>query len=194
MNFGMNQILQGFSETATGVFGIYFKLQSFFFMPLFGINNATISIVAYNYGARNSQRIMDTLKRSCATALCIMIAGLLAFQLLPNLLLGIFNPSDEFLRIGQRALRTISFCFPAASIGIALGASFQALGNGIYSTITSLCRQLLVLLPSAYLLSLAGEVNHVWWAFPIAEIFSLALTIFFFLRIYRQKVRPLNNN
>ncbi len=194
MNFGMNQILQGFSETATGVFGIYFKLQSFFFMPLFGINNATISIVAYNYGARNSQRIMDTLKRSCATALCIMIAGLLAFQLLPNLLLGIFNPSDEFLRIGQRALRTISFCFPAAAIGIALGASFQALGNGIYSTITSLCRQLLVLLPSAYLLSLAGEVNHVWWAFPIAEIFSLALTIFFFLRIYRQKVRPLNNN
>jgi len=191
MNFSMNQILQGFSETATGVFGIYYKLQSFFFMPLFGINNATISIVAFNYGARNPKRITGTLKRSAATALTIMIIGLLAFQLIPDLLLGIFNPSAEFLRIGQRALRTISFCFPAAAIGIALGASFQALGNGIYSTITSLCRQMLVLLPAAYLLSLTGEVTNVWWAFPIAEVFSLAVTLFFFLRIYRRKVKPL---
>ena len=191
MNFGMNQILQSFSETATGVFAIYFKLQSFFFMPLFGINNATISIVAFNYGARNPKRITGTLKRSCLTSMCIMILGLLAFQLVPNLLLGIFNPSEEFLRIGQRALRIISLCFPAAAVGIALGASFQALGNGIYSTITSICRQLVVLLPAAYLLSLTGEVTNVWWAFPIAEVFSLMVTLFFYLRIYNRKVKPL---
>ena len=191
MNFGMNQILQGFHETATGVFAIYFKLQSFFFMPLFGINNATISIVAYNYGARNPKRITGTLLRSSVTALCIMVAGLLIFQFFPDLLLGIFNPSDEFLRIGRSALRLISICFPAAAIGIALSASFQAMGDGIYSTITSLCRQLLVLLPVAYLLSLTGEVVNVWWAFPIAEVASLCATVFFYARIYRKKIKPL---
>ena len=191
MNFSMNQILQGFHETATGVFGIYYKLQSFFFMPLFGINNATISIVAFNYGAKNPSRITGTLKRSCISALAIMVAGLLAFQLIPELLLGIFNPSEEFLRIGCSALRIISLHFPLAAICIALSASFQALGTGIYSTITSLCRQMIVLLPAAYLLSLTGEVTNVWWAFPIAEFASLAATMFFFLRIYRKKVKPL---
>ncbi len=191
MNFGMNQILQGFHETATGVFAIYFKLQSFFFMPLFGINNATISIAAYNYGARNPKRITGTLLRSSLTALCIMLMGLLIFQLFPNVLLGIFNPSDEFLRIGRSALRIISICFPAAAFGIALSASFQALGNGIYSTIVSLCRQLLVLLPCAYLLSLSGDVANVWWAFPIAEVVSLFVTLFFFLRIYQKKIKPM---
>ena len=193
MNFSMNQILQGFSETATGVFGIYFKLQSFFFMPLFGINNATISIVAYNYGARNPNRITGTLLRATVTAGCIMVAGLLAFQLLPDMLLGIFNPSEEFLRIGRSALRIISLCFPAAAIGISLSASFQALGNGIYATIISLCRQMLVLVPAAYLLSLAGEVTYVWWSFPIAEVASLAVTLFFFTRIYLRKIKPLYN-
>ena len=193
MNFSMNQILQGFSETATGVFGIYFKLQSFFFMPLFGINNATISIVAYNYGARNPKRITGTLLRATITAGCIMVAGLLAFQLLPDMLLGIFNPTEEFLRIGRSALRIISFCFPAAAIGISLSASFQALGNGIYATIISLCRQMLVLVPAAYLLSLTGEVTYVWWAFPIAEVASLAVTLFFFIRIYLRKIKPLYN-
>lgn len=191
MTFGMNQILQNFHETATGVFGIYFKLQSFFFMPLFGINNATISIVAYNYGACCPDRITGTLKRSCISAICIMVAGLLAFQFLPDLLLGIFNPSDEFLHIGRSALRIISLCFPAAAIGIALSASFQALGNGIYATITSLCRQLLVLLPVAYLLSFSGDVNAVWWAFPIAEVVSMAVTLFFYGRIYKRKIKPL---
>ena len=191
MNFSINQILQGFSETATGVFGIYFKLQSFFFMPLFGLNNATISIVAFNYGARNPDRIKDTLRRACATAIIIMVVGLLAFQFVPDLLLGIFNPSDEFLRIGRSALRIISISFPMAAVGISLGASFQALGNGIYSTITSLCRQMFVLLPAAYLLSLTGEVTNVWWAYPIAEVISLAVTLFFFLRIYRQKIKPM---
>ena len=191
MNFAMNQILQGFSETATGVFGIYFKLQSFFFMPLFGINNATISIIAFNYGARNPKRITATLLRATGSALCIMIVGLLAFQLLPDLMLGIFQPSDEFLRIGRSALRIISICFPFAAIGIALSGCFQALGNGIYSTITSLCRQMLVLLPAAYLLSLTGEVTNVWLAWPIAEIASLVVTVLLFLRIYRQKIKPM---
>ena len=191
MTFGMNKILQGFNETATGVFGIYFKLQSFFFMPLFGINNATISIIAYNYGARRPDRITGTLKRSTLSAMTIMLLGLLAFQLLPDLLLGIFEPSDEFLRIGRQALRTISFHFPLAAIGISLGACFQALGNGIYSTIVSLCRQLIALLPAAYLLSLSGEVTHVWWSFPIAEVVSAAVTLLLFWRIYNQKIRPL---
>lgn len=191
MNFVMNQILQQFSETATGVFGIYFKLQSFFFMPLFGINNATISIMAYNYGARDPKRILGTLKRAAVTAIIVMLLGLLAFQLLPDLLLGMFHPTDEFLRIGRGALRTISWSFPLAAVGIAISASFQALGNGIYSTITSLCRQMLVLLPVAYLLSLSGEVVLVWWAFPIAEIVSVCVTLILFARIYRQKIKPM---
>ena len=193
MNFSMNQILQGLdpTETATGVFGIYFKLQSFFFMPLFGINNATISIVAYNYGARNPKRITGTLLRSAVTAMCVMLLGLAAFQLLPDVLLGIFNPTAEFLRIGRSALRIISLAFPMAAIGIALSASFQALGDGIYSTITSLCRQMLVLLPAAWLLSMTGEVTLVWWAFPIAEVVSVAVTLFFYCRIYRQKIKPM---
>ena len=193
MNFSMNQILQGLdpTETATGVFGIYFKLQSFFFMPLFGINNATISIAAYNYGARNPKRITGTLLRSAVTAMCVMLLGLAAFQLLPDVLLGIFNPTAEFLRIGRSALRIISLAFPMAAIGIALSASFQALGDGIYSTITSLCRQMLVLLPAAWMLSMTGEVTLVWWAFPIAEVVSVAVTLFFYCRIYRQKIKPM---
>jgi len=194
MNFGMNQIFQSFKtygETATGVFGIYFKLQSFFFMPVFGMNNATISIVAYNYGARNPKRITSTLKWSAASVMIIMLLGVLVFQTIPHLLLGIFNPSDDFLAIGISALRIVSLIFPLAAIGIALSASFQALGNGIYSTITSLSRQLIVLLPVAFLLSLSGNVHLVWWAFPIAEVVSLAVTLILFNRIYKQKIRPL---
>ena len=191
MNFGMNQILQGFQETATGVFGIYFKLQSFFFMPLFGLNGATISIIAFNYGAQKPDRIVKTLKVSCGAGLTLMVVGLIVFQAVPELLLGMFNPSDEFLRIGCVALRTISWCFPVAAVCIILSASFQALGNGIYSTITSICRQMLVLLPVAYLLSLTGEVNNVWLSFPIAEVASAAATLVLFRRIYNQKIKPL---
>ncbi len=191
MNFGMNQILQGFTETATSVFGIYFKLQSFFFMPLFGINNATISIIAFNYGARKPQRIVKTLKIAVCAALALMTTGLLVFQAAPDLLLSLFQPSPEFLEIGRVCLRTISWSFPIAAVCIALGASFQALGNGIYSTITSLCRQLFVLLPVAYLMSLTGDIHMVWTAYPIAELVSGSLTVFFFTRIYRQKIKPL---
>ena len=191
MNFGMNQILQSFQETATGVFGIYYKLQSFFFMPLFGMNSATISIIAYNYGAKKPDRIVKTLRWACGIAVGIMLAGLLAFQLAPDVLLGLFNPSEDFLAIGTSALRIISFHFPVAAFCIILGACFQALGNGIYSTIVSLCRQLFVLLPVAYLLSLTGDVHNVWWAFPVAEIASGFVTALLFTRIYRQKVKPL---
>ena len=191
MNFGMNQILQGFTETATGVFGIYFKLQSFFFMPLFGINNATISIIAFNYGARKPERMVKTLKIACGAAVCLMTCGFLVFTFLPDLLLGMFNPSEAFLVIGRACLKTIGVCFPLAAVSIVLGACFQALGNGIYSTLTSMGRQLVVLLPAAYLLSLSGNVNLVWLAYPIAEIASLCLTLLFFRRIYRQKIKPL---
>ena len=194
MNFSMNQILQGFTETATSVFGIYFKLQSFFFMPLFGLNNATISIIAFNYGARKPERIIKTLKIAVGAALALMVTGLLVFQVAPDLLLGMFNPSEEFLILGRSALRTISWSFPVAAVCISIGASFQALGNGVYSTITSLCRQMFVLLPVAYFMSLTGNVNLVWTAYPIAEIASGCVTAFFFIRIYRQKIKPLLGN
>ena len=193
MTFGMNQILQGFTETATSVFGIYFKLQSFFFMPLFGLNGATISIVAFNYGARKPERIMKTLKLACAAGLALMVSGLLVFQLVPDLLLDMFNPTEEFLVLGRSCLRTISWSFPIAAVCIILSASFQALGNGIYATITSICRQLVVLLPAAYLLSLSGNVNLIWLSYPIAELASGTATLFFFIRIYRQKIKPLFN-
>ena len=191
MTFGMNQILQGFNETATSVFGIYFKLQSFFFMPLFGLNNATISIIAFNYGARKPQRMIKTLKLAAVSALALMVTGLLVFQITPDLLLNMFNPSPEFMAMGRVALRTISWCFPVAAVSIVLGASFQALGNGIYSTITSICRQLVVLLPVAYLMSLTGDVDKVWLAYPVAEVVCAVVTGYFFLRIYRQKIKPL---
>ena len=191
MNFGMNWIFQGFTETATGVFGIYYKLQSFFFMPLFGINNATISIIAFNYGARKPERMTKTLKIACVTAFCFMLVGLAVFQFFPEALLSLFNPSDDFMAIGVKALRIISIHFPVAAFCIMLGASFQALGNGIYSTIVSLCRQLFVLLPVAYLLSLSGNVNNVWWSFPIAEVVSAAVTFTLYRRLYLKKIKPL---
>ena len=160
-------------------------------MPLFGINNATISIIAYNYGAQKPERIVKTLKVACATAVCIMLAGLAVFQLIPQVLLGFFNPSEEFMTIGVGALRVLCLPFPVAAICIMLSAAFQALGNGIYSTIVSLCRQLVVLLPAAYLLSLTGSVHNVWWAFPIAEVMSALITGLLFARLYRRKVAPL---
>ena len=197
MTFGMNKILQGFNETATGVFGIYFKLQSFFFMPLFGINNAAISILAFNYGARQPKRITGTLKRTVGTAMVIMLLGLAVFQLVPDVLMGFFSTSGDaasgdFVQLGISALRIISLMFPMAAVGIALGgAAFPAMGNGLYSTITSLCRQLIVLLPAAYLLSLTGDVHAVWWSFPIAEVVSMLITLFLYGKVYHNKIKPM---
>ena len=200
MNFGMNQIFLSFEEigeTASAVFGIYFKLQSFFFMPLFGINNAAISILAYNYGARQPQRITGTLKRTVGTAMVIMLVGMVVFQMFPDVLMGIFSTSadaanGEFVALGISALRIISLMFPLAAVGIALGgAAFPAMGDGLYSTITSLCRQLIVLLPAAYLLSLTGDVHAVWWSFPIAEVVSLVITLVLYGKVYRNKIKPM---
>ena len=193
-NFTMNQILLGFpmvGETASGVFGIYFKLQSFFFMPLFGLNNAAISIIAYNYGAKKPERIMRTLKIAFCGALTFMLCGFAVFQIAPDLLLNMFNPSESFMEIGCNALRRISIHFPVAAFCIVLISSFQALGNGLYSTLVSLCRQLVALLPAAYLLSLTGDVNKVWLSYPIAELASGTVTAILFTRIYRQKIKPL---
>lgn len=200
MNFCMNQIFMGFNDTfgqtPAAVFGIYFRLQSFFLMPLFGINNASISIIAYNYGARKPDRITKTLKLGLIAALVIMLLGVLVFQLFPHVLMGIFaaaedGSGEDLVKFGISALRIVSLHFPIAAVGIAIGASFQALGNGIYSTITSLCRQLVVLVPAAYLLSLSGNVDAVWWSFPMAEIVSSLLTVIFFVRIHRQKIKPM---
>ena len=197
MNLLMTSILNTFQAVkvaAVGVFGTYFKLQSFFFMPLFGLNNATISIVAFNFGARKKERITKTLKLAVLTAMGFMLAGLAAFMAIPDVLLGLFEPSEDFLAIGITALRIIALHYPLAAIGISLGASFQALGNGIYSTVVSLVRQMFALIPAAWLLSLAGRVDLVWWSFPIAEVVSAAISIFFYWRIYRQKIKPLGEN
>ena len=200
MTFCMNQVLLGFSgthgQTPANVFGIYFKLQSLFLMPLFGINNASISIIAYNYGARLPKRITGNLKWAFGSAFLIMIIGTLVFQLVPDKLMGIFGSSGDenaaaLVEMGVIAMRIISLHFPIAAVGIALGASFQALGNGIYATIVSLCRQLLALVPAAYLLSLTGNINAVWWSFPIAELVSAAVTLILFAKIYKQKVKPM---
>ena len=194
MTFAINGIFQGFKdygETATAVFGVYFKLQSFVIMPVLGINNASVSIIAYNYGARLPQRITGNLKCALTTALTIMFLGVAVFQLFPTVLLGLFDPTEEFLAMGISALQIVSLGFPFAAVSIALSASFQAMGVGIYSTITSLCRQLVVLVPVAYLLSLSGDVHLVWWAFAIAEIVSMTLTLLFYSRIYRNKIKPL---
>ena len=200
MNFCMNQVFLSFSgtygQTPANVFGIYFKLQSLFLMPLFGINNASISILAYNYGARLPKRITGTLKCAVSAALVIMLVGFGIFQAIPDKLMQIFGSSGDasaaqLVRMGVNAMRIVSIHFPIAAVGIALGASFQALGNGIYSTITSLCRQLVALVPSAYLLSLTGSVEAVWWSFPFAEVVSVLATLIFFTRIYKQKIRPM---
>ncbi|MDE6761552.1 MAG: MATE family efflux transporter [Lachnospiraceae bacterium] len=191
MNFGMNHILLGFSTTAAAVFGIYFKINSFIFMPVFGLNNGMIPILSYNYGAKNKDRMLKTLKLSIMYAMLIMFTGLIIFQTIPEKLLALFKASDNMLAIGVPALRIISVSFLFASVCIILISSFQALGNGYYSLIISVCRQLIVLLPVAYLFSRTGNIDMVWLAFPIAEIVSVSLCIFYFIRIYRKRIKPL---
>lgn len=188
MTYGMNLILAAFGAAQT-VFGVYFKLQSFVFMPIFGLNNGMVPIIAYNYGAGYRERVVQTVKSSIKFAVCIMLAGLLAMQLFPAQLLGFFNATEELLVIGVPALRTIclSFCF--AGYCIVVGSVFQALGNGVYSMVVSIARQLCVLLPVAYLLSLSGNVNLIWWAFPIAELMSLGMSTFFLIKINRKIIR-----
>ena len=183
MTYGMNRILIGFTSTATAVFGVYFKVQSFIFMPVFGLNNGMVPIIAYNYGAGRRERVIRTVRLSVCYALAIMAVGLAIFQLAPQYLLYLFDASENMLQIGIPALRIISLSFLFAAFGIVSSSLFQALGNGVYSMFVSLTRQLIVLLPAAWLLSLAGRVELVWLAFPIAEVFSFALSLIFTVRI-----------
>ncbi len=192
MTVGMNTILLGFEaigETAVSVFGAYFKLQSFIFMPVFGLNNGVVPIVSYNYGAGRRERMMKTIKVGCVYAVLIMLAGVAAMQLVPDKLLLLFDASDKMIEIGTPALRLISLSFVFAGFCITVGSVFQALGNGVYSLITSAARQLGVLLPVAYLMSLTGNINLVWLSFPIAELASVVLSTFFLVRIYKKVIR-----
>lgn len=191
MTLAINNILMAFSSTATAVFGVYFKLQSFVFMPVFGLNNGMVPIISYNYGARNKARVKATFRYAVIYATTIMLVGLAIFQLLPNQLLNIFNASDEMLRIGDVALRVISPSFLFAGAAIVASSMFQALGNGVFSLIVSVGRQLVVLVPVAYLLSLTGRLELVWWAFPIAEIASVLLSLLFLRRIFRTVIDPM---
>ena len=177
--FVMNMILIAYSSTAVAVFGVYFKLQSFVFMPVFGLNNGMVPIIAYNYGAQKPERIHKTIRLGMAYAVAIMAAGLLVFQLIPKQLLLMFDASDAMLGIGAPALRIMSLAFVFAGVGIASSSACQAFGYSVYSMLISIARQIVVLIPAAYLLSLTGVLRSIWFAFPIAEIFSLILSLFF---------------
>ena len=185
MTYSMNRILITFSSTATAVFGVYFKLQSFFFMPVFGLNNGITPIIAFNYGAQNRKRMVKTIKLSMATAFCIMLFGFLCFELVPQVLLGMFNASADMLTIGVPALRIIGIHYLLAWFGIICGTVFQALGKAVFSMIVSIMRQLVVLIPAAYVLAKFGGLHAVWWAFLTAEIMSLIVSLIFLFRTNR---------
>ena len=191
MTYLMNRILITFSNTATAVFGVYFKLQSFFFMPVFGLNNGLIPVLAYNYGARKKDRIDEALKFSMVLAVSIMLLGTILFHLIPEKLLELFNAQRDMIEIGVPALRIISLNFPIAATCIVMGSIFQAFSRSIYSLIVSIARQIIVLIPVAWLLSRTGVVTNVWWAFPIAEIVSLILSVFYFRKLYGEIVGPM---
>lgn len=189
--FGMNNILLMFSSTAATVLGIYFKLQSFVFMPMFGLTNGMIPIVAYNYGAQNKKRIYQTIKLSVTIAVGIMLVGLAIFQLFPATLLGLFEASENMLAIGVPALRAISLSFIFAGFCIVCSSVFQALGNGVYSLIMSVARQIVVILPVAFIFAKLFGLDAVWYAYPIAEIVSVVICVFLLKRIINTKVKHL---
>jgi putative MATE family efflux protein len=191
MTYGLNHILLSFTATAAAVFGVYFRLQNFVFMPVFGLNNAMVPIIAFNYGARNKERIVKTIKLSVMYAVSIMVIGFLAFEAFPDKLLLLFNATEEMLAIGIKAMRIIAVHYLFAGFCIVFMSVFQAMGNGMVSLIVSVTRQLVVLLPAAWLLSLSGSVNAVWWAFPIAEGASLLISSLFIRRIYNRKIKTL---
>ena len=186
MTYLMNQILRVFSETAIAVFGVYFKLQSFFFMPVFGLNNGLIPVLAYNYGARNKERIREALRFAIILAMSIMAVGTLVFELFPAQLLALFDASEDMLRIGIPALRIICTSFIVAGACIAMGSVFQAFSRSFYSLVVSVGRQLVVLIPTAFFLSRLGNVNLVWLAFPIAEVMSFLLSYYFYRKLHRE--------
>jgi putative MATE family efflux protein len=189
LTYGLNVILISFSATAVALFGVYFKLQSFVFMPIFGLNNGMVPILAYNLGARRRGRIIGTIKLCVMYAVGIMILGTALFEIYPRQLLGMFNASPEMISIGVPALRIISIHYIFGAFCMVSLSVFQAFENGIESMIVAVSRQLVLLLPIAWLLSLAGDVNSIWWAFPITEIITLALCVFFMKRVYDQKIK-----
>ena len=191
MTYSMNRILITFSSTATAVFGVYFKLQSFFFMPLFGLNNGITPIIAYNYGARKRKRMMQTIKLSMIVAFCLTFIGFVCFEAIPQVLLGMFEASEDMLTIGIPALRIIGVHYLIAWFCIVSGTVFQALGKAIFSMVVSIMRQLFALIPAAYILSKLGGLHAVWWAFPIAELMSLAVSLTFLIHIYKTIIKKL---
>lgn len=194
MTYGMNQILITFSSTATAVFGVYFKLQSFFFMPVFGLNNGLIPIVAFNYGAGKRSRVIKAVKCSLVYAFALLLVGFIVFETIPAVLLGMFEASDEMLAIGVPALRVIAVHFLIAWFCIIAGSVFQALGNGVYSLVVSVARQLVVLLPVAFILARLGGLQAVWWAFPIAELMSFCASSLFMILINKKVIKNIPDN
>lgn len=192
MTVGINKILILFSETAVAVFGVYFKLQSFVFMPVFGLNNALVPIVGYNYGARNHHRITQAVKLALIYALIIMGLGVFIFLFFPDKLLEMFDASPDMLEIGVPALRIICISFLGAAVGITFSSVFQAIGHGVLSLIMSVCRQLLLILPVAYILGSLYGLNAVWYAFAIAEVGSVIMAIFMYRHIHNKVIAPLS--
>ena len=193
MTFGMNKILMTFTSTATAVFGVYFKLQSFVFMPVFGLNNGMVPIVAYNYGARKAKRITKTIGLSILYAEAVMILGFVVFQFGANSLLGIFNASDAMREIGIPALRLISISFLLAGFDVVCSSVFQALGHGVLSLLVSVSRQLVILLPAAWVLAKVGGLSVIWWCFPIAEVAACVISAVFLSYVYKKEIRPVSN-
>ena len=191
MTFGMNKVLSNYSDTAQAVLGAYFKLQSFIFMPVFGLNNGLIPILSYNYGARKRKRMTSTIKYGVIYACTIMVAGIIIMQLIPDVLLKMFKASDTMLGMGSTAMRIISLSFVFAGFGIIVSSSLQALGHGVFSMFISIARQLVVLLPAALIIAKAtnySNVDYVWWAFPIAEIASFLCSVVFLRIIYKKVI------
>ena len=191
MTYCMNRILIEFSSTATAVFGVYFKLQSFFFMPVFGLNNGITPIIAYNYGARQRKRMVKTIKVSLVTAFCLTFIGFVLFESIPQALLGLFNASNDMLKIGVPALRTIGVHYLIAWFCIIAGTVFQALGKAVFSMVVSIMRQLVVLVPAAYLLAKFGGLHMVWWSFPIAEVMSFIVSLTFLIKIWNDIIKDI---
>ena len=191
MTGAMNAILIGFSTTAVSVFSVYFKLQSFVFMPIFGLSSGMVPIIAYNYGARKKKRVMSTIYIGTIIAIGIMVVGTIVFNLFPEALLSLFSATEEMYRLGVPALRIISLCFVSAAISIGLGSSFQATGYGIGTMIVSISRQLLVLIPTAYIMAKLIGINGVWFSFIIAEGVGLAVSLILFIKVYRTRIKPI---
>jgi len=190
----MSKILFVFPPPPTAVFGAYFKIQSFVFMPIFGLNNGMVPIISYNYGAARPQRVWKTIRLSNITAMVIMVVGFTIFQLFPSTLLELFDASETMLAIGVPALRIISVSFLLAGFCIIAGSVFQAIGNPVYSLIVSVCRQMVVLLPVAWLLSRTGRLELVWWSFPIAEVMSFTLSTIFLRRTVKSANEVMNSS